>query len=252
MTGPGGPAVSLTTYGKRSKKVYFAIESIASGEVLPSRLILWVDDVALLENLPSTILRLQKRGLEVKLSKNYGPHTKYYPYVECEDPFETPLVTADDDMLYPRYWLEQLVESNRKYPECINCFWAHEVAMDENGIARSQDWRQCSSTQPHNRHVAAGVTGVIYPPAFLLELKHAGASFETCCPRADDLWLHVQALRAGYKVRQILPRLPYFSFRGIPGTQDMALCLYNVGEAGNDRQISATYNDADVQMLRAG
>ena len=44
VTEPGGPVVSLTTYGTRSRKAYLAIESIAQGRLRPSRLILWIDD----------------------------------------------------------------------------------------------------------------------------------------------------------------------------------------------------------------
>ena len=106
VTEPGGPVVSLTTFGKRSEKVFFAIESIANGDARPSRLILWIDDEVLLNNPPATIRRLAKRGLEVKPCKNYGPHKKYYPYVESEQTFSAPLVTADDDVLYPQYWLK--------------------------------------------------------------------------------------------------------------------------------------------------
>ena len=91
VTEPGGPVVSLTTYGKRSQKVYFAIESIANGDLRPSRLILWIDDEAFLNNPPATIQRLAKRGLEVKPCKNFGPHKKYYPYVESEEAFSAPL-----------------------------------------------------------------------------------------------------------------------------------------------------------------
>jgi hypothetical protein len=208
VTAPGGPAVSMTTYGSRSQTVYLAIESIANGDVRPSRLILWIDDEELLKNLPATIRRLQKRGLEVLWSKNYGPHKKYYPYVESADAFSVPLVTSDDDMLYPKYWLKELVEANQQHPENVNCFWAHVVTINESGIGRSQDWTQCDTMHPSYRHIAAGVTGVIYPPAFLMTLKRAGTAFETSCPKADDIWLHVQALRSGHKVLQILTRLP--------------------------------------------
>lgn len=251
VTQPGGPVVSLTTYGKRSRKVYYAIESIARGDVRPSRLILWIDDEPLLKEPPATIQRLQKRGLDLRLSKNYGSHKKYYPYVESQEVFDTPLVTADDDMLYPKYWLKKLVEANHEFPEYVNCFWAHVVAINENCIEKYADWKQCDSTRPRLCHQAVGVAGVIYPPTFLMVLKQAGKAFEDCCPRGDDLWLHVQAVRAGYKVRQILLRLPYFSFHGIPGTQHTALCLDNVDGVGNDLQIRVTYSEADVQRLRA-
>ncbi len=251
VTKPGGPVVSLTTYEGRIKRVYYAIESIARGNVRPSRLIMWVDDEALIRNLPTQIRRLQKRGLEVKHCKNYGPHTKYYPYVESREAFDTPLVTADDDVLYPRYWLKKLTEANREYPDTVNCYWAYVVDVDKDGIRKYADYKLCGSTYPSFRNLALGVMGVIYPSSFLMVLKRAGIAFEACCPKGDDLWLHVQALRSGYKVRQILPRLPYFSFHVVPRTQQTALSYKNVTYGdGNDQQIAATYNEADVQLLQ--
>ena len=121
ITQPGGPVVSLTSYGKRIRTVCLAIESIARGSMLPSRLILWIDDIAVFDNLPSGIRRLRQRGLEVRFCRNYGPHKKYYPYLASVETIEAPLVTADDDLLYPRYWLKELVEAFRQCPDVVNC-----------------------------------------------------------------------------------------------------------------------------------
>ena len=94
-----------------------------------------------------------------------------------------------------------------------------------------------------------GAFGAIYPSDFLKALKRAGDSFTTCCPKGDDLWLHVQAVRAGFKVRQILPQLPYFSFQMIPLTQPFALSRDNVDRDGNEPQIRATYTVEDITFL---
>jgi hypothetical protein len=247
----GGPVVSLTTFGRRSAKVYLAIESIASGSILPSRLILWIDDESLFNNPPATIQRLLKRGLEVRFCKNYGPHCKYYPYLESQQDFSAPLVTADDDTLYPSYWLERLIKANLEYPDAVNCYAAHVIPLNEHGFEKYQSWKLCNSTTPRFCHLAMGCMGVIYPAPFLIALKRAGTAFEHCCPKGDDLWLHVQALRASFRVRQILPRLPYFSFQTIPGSQQTALCNENVDGDGNDWQMRATYNEVDLQLLRA-
>ena len=110
---PPGPVVSLTTHGDRVATVHLTIESIGRGELRPSRIILWLDEAATFSNLPPALRRLQKRGLEVKLCKNYGPHTKYYPYVESEKAMTQPMVTADDDILYLPFWLKKLVEAFR-------------------------------------------------------------------------------------------------------------------------------------------
>src|ERR1700683_4292999 len=66
-----GPVLSLTTYGRRIDTVYLTIESIANGSLLPSRLILWVDDEVALENRPRSLRRLQERGLEIERTANY-------------------------------------------------------------------------------------------------------------------------------------------------------------------------------------
>ena len=211
-----GPIVSLTTFGRRSERVHLTIESIAKGSVLPSRLILWIDDEALFHNLPSSISRLQKRGLEVKFCENFGPHTKYYPYVESQPAFGAPLVTADDDTLYPRYWLKKLIDANREFPDVVNCYAAHVIPLKGSGFTKYQDWKFCNSTTPSFCHLAMGSMGVIYPAQFLMALKRAGTAFKSCCPKGDDLWLHVQAHRASNKDRQILTRLPYFSCELIP------------------------------------
>ena len=135
-----GPVVSLTTYGKRAKTVYLAIESIGRGTALPSRLILWLDELDFFKDLPKQLRRLQARGLEVRLCENLGPHKKYYPYVESQDHFDLPLVTADDDILYPPGWLKGLVNGMRRYPGTIHCYRARVLALGSDGVA---PYRRC-------------------------------------------------------------------------------------------------------------
>jgi hypothetical protein len=246
VTQSDGVVVSLTSYGARLRTVYLAIESIGRGYVRPSRIILWLDDGPIFDNLPATIRRLVRRGLEVKLCENYGPHKKYYPYLQSLQSIEAPLVTADDDVLYPRDWLKELVQAFQESSDVINCNRARLMTLSHAGIAKYESWKPVGSTKSSVFHVATGVGGVVYPPAFLRILKNAGNAFADCCPRADDLWLHVQALRAGYKVRQIRARasLPL----SIPGAERIGLWKGN-SSGGNDRQITATYTVDDVRRL---
>ena len=250
VLGADGPIVCLTSYGERLQTAFLTIESIARGTLLPSRLILWLDQKDVFLNQPKELLHLQRRGLEVRLTNNYGPHTKYYPYVESTEAFHLPLVTADDDILYPKYWLQQLAEAYDERPDLINCYRARVIALDNEKLANYEKWRMCNSTEATIRHFATGVSGVIYPPGFLSFLKHTGTRFEDCCPKADDIWLHVQALRAGYKVRQFVKKFRHFPM--IPDTQHLALQISNWGEqdSGNDRQAAMTYTAQDLEMLR--
>lgn len=247
IVGDGGPVVSLTSYGKRVPTAYLAIESIGLGELLPSKIILWLDDQQVANNLPRTIRRLKKRGLEVRVSPNFGPHTKYYPALPLVGLNNLPLVTADDDILYPPNWLKALFDAYLERPDCVNCFRAHVIKIDSGKIAPYATWQPCQSGEPSFRHFATGVSGVAYPPKMVTALREAGDAFMSTCPKADDVWLHVTALRNGFKIRQI--GLDPIHFTVVPNTQEQGLMHSNLFGGANDGQIQLVYNEEDLQKL---
>lgn len=238
--------VSMTTHGKRIETVYLAIESIADGESLPRRLILWLDDPRLFGNLPDSLRRLRDRGLEIHLTDNLGPHTKYYPYLLNADSLDVPLVIADDDVMYSRWWLRRITEAWRQNCAVVNCYRAHVIQVKTGAIQPYRTWTRCASTVPSYRHFATGVAGCIYPPALLQKVKAEGAGFVQICPKADDIWLHVNSIRNGFPIRQIL-RQP-LSFPGVLNTQDVGLFRTNTVH-GNDEQIRNTYTSEDTAQI---
>lgn len=242
-----GPVVSITTHNKRVNNVHLALESIAEGSQLPSRLILWLDSEEAFKNRSHHLRRLEDRGLEILLSENYGPHTKYYPYLQSVSVFSVPLVIADDDCLYPKHWLKGLVGSFHKDSTVVSCYRAQVVSVTGKAIAPYRNWRVCRSSAPSFLHFATACSGCIYPPALLSAIKSAGNAFQSRCPNADDVWLHVQAVRAGFKIRQVT-NWP-LRFPIVPDTQDCGLFLSNVYSSRNDIQIQATYTPSDLDKL---
>ena len=249
LTGTAPTVVSLTTFGTRAEVAYVAIESIGAGRVRPRRLVLWLDDPRIVENLPSSLRRLERRGLEIRLTDNLGPHTKYYPSLTLEGTDGLPLVTADDDILYPRRWLADLLAASEAHPAEICCHRAFVVATRGADLAPYSTWPNCRTTQARPMNFATGVSGVLYPPAMLAALRRRGTAFMATTPKADDVWLHWVALREGIPVRQVRPKPRHFPF--IPGTQEVGLVNQNVGEGANDRWIAATYDETDVARLVA-
>lgn len=245
------PVVSLTSHGPRLARVHLTLESIAAGRCRPGRLVLWLDAEQQGQPLPATLRRLQARGLEigyVQPGERLGPHTKYYPYVRSLPRHMRPLVTADDDILYPPDWLERLWHAHRAQPARIHCVRAWQLRLDEAGrIAPYARWPRCDHTQASALNFATGVSGVIYPPAFLDHLREAGGAFLACCPRADDIWLHVNALRVGMPVQQIGPAPLHYP--EVLGARRTALHKSNVRTLGNDAQIQATYTESDLRLL---
>lgn len=249
IVGVDGPVVSLTTFGPRFETVFYTIESIGCGELKPSRLILWVEHPLMARDLPPALLRLTKRGLEVRATEDIGPHKKYFPYVMSEVSPERPLVTADDDVLYPHDWLSGLARSSAAFPEAIHCYRAHAVAFAADGqLAPYRQWPACRTDQPSHLNFSTGVSGVLFPVAMQGALRDAADGFLACCPRADDIWLKATAWRARIPVRQVT-RFGRTFFE-IPGTRAHGLAKSNVEGGSNDQQLLRTFTPAELEALR--
>lgn len=250
LSGGQGPSVSLTSYGDRIRTVHLTLESIAAGELTPTRTILWVSDDALRKKLPRNLKRLMKRGLEVRFTEDLGPHKKYFPYV-MQERLERPLVTADDDILYPRWWLSGLAQAYAKRPGYVHAYRAHVVKLDAlSGHFRPYaEWSTCTDTEPRRSHFSTGCSGVLFPPELLAALRAAGRGFDANCPWADDIWLNLHAQRTGCFVAQVRPQS--LRFCGILLTQKRGLFQRNIYGRGNDASLAATFSASDLAVLAA-
>lgn len=247
---PAGPVVSLTSFGRRIATVHLTLESIAAGSLRPSRLLLWLDDERTLRNPPESLRRLSRRGLELAWCPDFGPHKKYFPYVESQDLFTGPLVTADDDVLYPPFWLEGLARAERDNPGFVHCYRAHVAELEAGERVRFAPyarWAACETREPSHLHFSTGCSGVIFPAPVLRALKASGTAFLDCCAAADDIWLNLHALRSGFEVAQVT-RVPY-RFFGILLTQTSGLYRKNLFGGGNDAALAATFTPDDLRRL---
>lgn len=247
VTGDGVAVVNLTTYGDRTTSAFYTIESIAAGTVRPRRLILWIDERNTLDELPRTLARLRRRGLEILPCAGYRAHNKQYAYAISDRDSELPLVTADDDVFYPATWLGELIDAYRSHPDVLNGYRAHTVKVSNGVIAPYREWQPHVGTEASFSTFLTGVSGVIYPPALLNALKREGLAFRERAPAADDVWVHSVAVRAGLPSRQIHERQREFT--PVPGTQHQTLYRHNVVEGGNDVQIRRAYGTLELSRL---
>jgi hypothetical protein len=245
----GAPVVvSLTTHGVRIGRVHRTLESIGRGRARPRRMILWLGLGERERPLPRALQRLCARGLEVRYAEDCGPHTKYYPYVCSESKHLLAMVTADDDTWYPDFWLDRLCRAHAAQPELVHCYRARRVQLKDNSLAPYDTWPFVGDDRPSPTVLATGVSGVIYPPTLLDALRDTGPAFQTRCPKADDLWLHVTALRNGFVARQL--NATAVDFETLPSTQSIALWHQNLLQSDNDPQAAATYTEPDLVRLR--
>jgi hypothetical protein len=244
---PNGPDVSLTTHARRLHLVHNVIEAIGKGRLKPRRIVLWLTDEKLLSKLSLPLRRLQSRGLEIRLADEFGPHSKFYPYLEFCEILDRPLVTADDDCLYNRDWLYDLMAAYKEDPRTIHAHWVMRMGLNGKELTPYGSWPHPGNSQPSHLNYILGVGGVIYMPEFLAYLKRAGSTFKQCCPTNDDAWLTVNAIRAGFKVSQ-LNREPTKPLP-IPGSQVESLYSFNETNGAIQAQLRKTFLEADIMKL---
>ena len=244
VTGTADVVVNLTSYGDRVTSVHLAIESIVAGTIRPERLILWIDDAEILAHPPGSLERLRRRGLEILRTDDHGPHKKQYAFACMTDRPPTPLVAADDDVLYPRRWLEGLVAAHRRDPDVVAGYRARTIPIDAMGVEPYESWPLARTTVASFDIICTGVSGIIYPPRLLDLLKRASDEFLSVAPTSDDIWVHLIANRNGIRSRQIEaePR----EFATIPRTQAESLSQ----RQGNASALGA-YEPADVERIRS-
>jgi hypothetical protein len=204
ITGDGAAVVSLTSFGHRIATAFATIESIGKGRVRPRRVILWLDDEAVVADPPSHLLRLVRRGLEIRHCEDLGPHKKQYPFARDNPDATEPLVAADDDVLYPSWWLAELLDAHRSRPDDIACVRAATIAFDDTGCtAPYVQWPARDTTASSFVALAIGVSGILYPPAMLAALRAEGEAFRDAAPYGSDIWVSAVAVRAGIRTWQI-------------------------------------------------
>lgn len=251
IVAPGGPVVSLTSFDPRVRLVHLTIESIARGQSLPSRVVLWLDELDHVAFPLPALRRLQRRGLEIRHCDDLGPHKKYQPYVASIEHHEVPMVTADDDVLYPRRWLSSLAEAHALHPDAVLAHRVNRIRVEDGAIRPYAEWGRADDARPTPRNYAVGVKGILYPPRFLDQLRDAGTDFRTQAPGSSDTWLHHMSLRHGVRT------LPVFALRTravVPmrgGPKASALMDENVDRGRNDRVRAAVLAPDEVAAIVA-
>ncbi|MBU8752325.1 hypothetical protein [Priestia megaterium] len=232
--------ISLTSYSVRLNKVHLTIKTLLRQSHRVDNVILWIsnEEYKTIDQLPKSLLKLQKYGLELKLCADLKSHKKYY-YAMLENP-ESIVVTVDDDMYYPENLIEELIKGHLKYPQSICCLRGHYIKMNEKGnIANYDQWHMeyQGEIQESMFICPTGCQGVLYPPKSLNQEAFEMDKIQELCPKADDLWLKFMSVKnycsAVIIKKEVIP------FAEIRGSQAVTLSMDNNGNKENDIQLKA-------------
>lgn len=239
--------LSLTTTPGHLERADIAIATLLSQSLAPDRAVLWLSDEIADRPLPRAFRPLLAAGLEVRHVPDVGPHTKLVHALSAFP--DAAIVTADDDMFYPRDWLAQLDASYRRAPAYIHCHRAHRMRVDAaTGVPdgyMAWDLGAPGVLGPSQLLFPTGVGGVLYPPRSLAPQVADVEAFRRLCPTADDIWFKAMALLAGTAAVKVAPQSPrYRQVRGFA-----ASALYTENLTRNDPQLRATFEAYDLYPL---
>lgn len=233
---PGELVVSLTSYPPRFTSLHKTLISLLSQDTRADRTVLWIakQDEPFL---PDDVRRLQWYGLEIRLCEDLGSYKKIVPSLRS---FPSAfIVTADDDLYYPRDWLTKLVSGYVPNEKVIVCVRAHKPLLSEGEFRpySSWTWEFVTDGQIREDLFPTGGAGALYPPGSLAVETGDTSAFWELAPTADDVWLYCMAKRAGSRHRQVGGRFPLLTW---DGTQEYGLQHRNVLH-GNDAQLARVW-----------
>lgn len=193
--------------------------------------------------MPQMLLNMRQRGLEIKKTKDIRSYTKLIPALK-EFP-DSPIVTFDDDIIYPPDALEWLYKAYKADGSKIYFRRGHRMKLAaENSFVpyANFDWEiQDDMVSPLN--FPTGVGGVLYPPrCFANEVLDEDA-FMRLAPYADDIWFKAMSLLNGTLSQKVwAENLGFTELDILHEEQTLRLNEKNVIAGGNDVQLKAVWD----------
>lgn len=239
--------VSLTSFPERFGQLHLCIESLMRQSVKPDKIVLWlIEEECKNVEITKQLLELTNFGLEIRFAKiNLKPHNKFiFSAMEFKNSI---IITADDDIIYPSYMIEELLIGYSKHSNCIICNMAHEITLDDLGKPNPYNqWNggAIGKMGPSFNLTALGVGGVLYPPNIFDDEYFNMELIKELSLTADDLWLKYNETKLKYKVFKIKEHTK--NPITISKTQEIALTDLNNGNGRNNEIISKLNEHFDI------
>lgn len=247
--------VSLTSYGNRLSELQYTLYSLVNQTVRAEKIIV---NLALEDfNSVSPLLHsFRKYGVEFVAVEDTKSYKKLIPTLQKYP--DKIIVTADDDLYYPKRWLEQLWINHLLNPHDIICHLTTRIVFKENKLRPYNEWHfnKQASRASFSNCILSGA-GTLFPINSLYIDVCKSELFMTLSPTADDIWDYFMAFLNKTKIIQIPKSYsnlryvnPYREFGIIEGK---TLTQVNVGLRKNDEQflnILKFYNISETEFIK--
>jgi hypothetical protein len=230
--------ISLTCYPARINTLFLTIESLLNQSFDFYRVVLYLSKEEF-ENisLPTSLQKLEKKGLIIKYVEGNLRSYKKLHYA-LSDYSNLPILTADDDVLYPKGWLRKFYDNHLISPNEILYARGHRIVLTDHGLPLPYDkFEEPDSGSSEMLVIPTGVSGILYPPGCFKEEVKNISTFMKILPNADDIWYRVMAIMNNVTCKLVYDRVIHFT--PIIGTQATSLRKTNLANdcLNNDIQL---------------
>ena len=197
-----GLIISLTSYPARLKTLHIVIRSLLKQKVSAEKVILYLGTDSKESDIPKKLRKLTKYNFEIKTGyEDLKPHKKYF-FAMQEYPNHM-ILTVDDDSIYDKNLVKDLVECSEKNPGCVCARRVNLITRDSSGkLNPYSDWKWDYKELliPSDAIIATGCAGVLYPAQSIPREAFDIKTVQENCLTTDDIWLKFMELKNGIKV----------------------------------------------------
>lgn len=194
---PERVVVSLTTIPARAKSLAPVLRSLIDQSEPADRILLALPRVSLKgEPYPSSADLGLPDGVEILLCDDFGPATKFLPALDAEP--DAVLIVVDDDVIYPRGFIETLLREHRLRPDSALGFRGVRL-RDGMPFAALDHVLTTGIAETAPVDVLFGTWGYLLPPRVLGRAVHDFSGAPPAVRFVDDVWISGHLARAGVK-----------------------------------------------------
>lgn len=236
--------VSLTSFPDRMHDIHYCIYSLLNQDFKPDKIILWLANEQFPnkeEDIPLEVLKLKDNGLSIKWCDDLKSFKKIIPALEKYP--DSYIVTADDDIFYPKSWLKTMWETYKRFPNTIISSRSRRIKFDEHyNIKPYNQWKLQQMENSSYLNFPTGAGGTLYFPKSLNDLVFNKSLFLELCPFGDDIWLWAMAILNKTRITSISN--PLISLTYVNVVREMHLNEeYTLWDANQKGQNDVQFNN---------
>ena len=233
--------VSLTSFPAAIPYVVPTVKSLLKGTVLPDRIVLYLTFSQFGEKgLPSDLRKLEGENPIFEI-RNYDKDIRSYRKLipALKDFPASVIVTVDDDVLYHKDMLRDLLKMHSEIPDAVI---AHRAKLMRPGKPYRTwskfRWYDFLLKRIHKsfRNIQTGVGGVLYPVGSLKAEMLKEDLFTSIAPTTDDIWFWAAGVANGVSVVPV--PFGHNKPRGVGKPKELSLKTLNF-KSGTDRNSAA-------------